>query len=257
MKVQIFSDSHADYPGSRGLPPLVPGVQLVVVAGDTREGLVKALTELRLAYPRPIEIAAVAGNHEFYGSVWSREIEDGWQTAEALRIHFLENNMVTIGKLRIVGATLWTDYELFGSSLRELAMRAAYDVMLDHRRIKWQQSPWLRFRPHEARMLHLRSRAYIENQLAKVHDGPTLVLTHHAPCIEAVAPPLQGYMTSAAYASDMLSIIDRYQPELWVSGHTHVSMNFRRGRTRLVSNPIGYGGENPLFDPFFAVEIDA
>ncbi|SIO66854.1 hypothetical protein SAMN05443247_11489 [Bradyrhizobium erythrophlei] len=66
-------------------------------------------------------------------------------------------------------------YDLFGESLRQPAMRAASETMRDHRRIKWERNPWKRFRPQEARMLHLRSRAYVEAELAKPYDGPTVV----------------------------------------------------------------------------------
>lgn len=38
-----MSDLHVDYPGSTGLPPLAAGVDVVVVAGDTCQGLVPVL----------------------------------------------------------------------------------------------------------------------------------------------------------------------------------------------------------------------
>ncbi|SEH87634.1 metallophosphoesterase [Tardiphaga sp. OK245] len=257
MKIQIFSDAHIDYPGSRGLPPLIPGVQAVLVAGDVCEGLIRSLTELREAYPKPVEIVVVAGNHEFYRSVWPDEVRNGQGAAAVLGVHFLEDEAIAIGKLRIIGATLWTDYELFGPVLREPAMRTAYNTMSDHKRITWQKSPWLRFRPHEARMLHQSSRAFIQAQLATAHNGPTLVLSHHACCIEAIDPNFREDMISAAYASDLRELVDDYQPEFWVSGHTHYSMDLQRGRTRLISNPIGYAHNNQHFDPLFTVEIDA
>lgn len=255
MRVQIFSDAHIDFPGSRGLPPLVPGARLVIAAGDTCEGLVKALNRLRSAYPLPTEIVVVAGNHEFYGSVWSDEIEAGISTARELNIHFLESEVVTVGRLRIIGATLWTDYDLFGERLREAAMVTARDIMRDHRRIKWQKSPWLRFRPIEAQGVHIWSREFIVKTLSIPHDGPTLVVTHHAPCFEAIPRDARDDLISAAYASNLYPIIDRFQPDYWISGHTHVSMDLRRGRTRLISNPIGYADENWRYDPQFSLEI--
>jgi predicted phosphodiesterase len=257
MKVQVFSDAHVDFPGSRGLPPLVPGAQLVIAAGDTCEGLVNALKELRRAYPAPAEIVAVAGNHEFYGAAWAEEIETGIRIARELNIHFLENDVVILGSLRIVGATLWTDYDLFGERLREAAMVTARDIMRDHRRIKWQKSPWLRFRPIEAGGVHIWSREFIVQTLSMPHDGPTLVVTHHAPCFEAIPCDARDDLISAAYASNLYSIIDRFQPDYWISGHTHVSMDLQRGRTRLISNPVGYAGENASYDPRFCLEIDA
>jgi hypothetical protein len=253
----MFSDLHVDVPGARGFPPLASGANLVLVAGDTCHGLVRAIETLRAAYPRS-EIATVAGNHEYYGHVLSEELEAGRKRARELGVHLLENNAANFGRLRVVGATMWTDYELFGERLREPAMRAAYDTMRDHKRIKWRRQPWQRFRPQEARQLHMQSRTYLEAELSKPHDGPTLVMTHHPGTVEAVAAPaLQRNLLSAAYASELLPIVDRHQPDFWLSGHTHVSMNFQRGRTRMVSNPCGYADENHFFDPLYAIEIDA
>lgn len=256
MRIQIFSDAHIDFAGARGLPPPAPDVQLVVVAGDTCEGLVQGLTRLRQAFPAPLELVVVAGNHEFHGRVWAEEIATGRRTATELGISFLENDSITVGRLRIVGATLWTDYTLFGEVLRVGAMQEARRVMRDHRRIKWQKQPWLRFRPEEARLLHFRTMDFISHKLATFHDGPTLMLTHHAPCLEAVSPASRDDLIAPAYASNLLSFIDRFQPDYWISGHTHMSLDLLRGQTRLISNPIGYACENKEFDPQFTVEIE-
>ncbi len=229
----------------------------MIVAGDTCEGLIGAVSALRRKYPPSAEIVVVAGNHEFFGTTWSEELVAGKLAASRLGVHLLENDTVTIGGLRVIGATLWTDYELLGAALRAPAMRAARRTMIDHSRISWRQEPLQRFLPNQAQIIHRESRAFIERELAKSHDGPTLVLTHHAPCLEAIAPFRYDDVISAAYGSDLLPIIDHYQPDLWVSGHTHFSMNLKRGRTRLISNPIGYGDENPFFDPLFHMEIDA
>jgi hypothetical protein len=57
-----MSDLHVDYPGSSGLPPLATGVDVVVVAGDTCQGLVPAIETLRRAYPSPTESGAFKPN---------------------------------------------------------------------------------------------------------------------------------------------------------------------------------------------------
>ncbi|MGY4167546.1 hypothetical protein [Bradyrhizobium sp. USDA 4529] len=62
------------------------GVAVVVVAGDTREGIAPGLRELREAYPAPIEIVAIAGNHEVWGGTWPTEIEAGRRTAAELGV---------------------------------------------------------------------------------------------------------------------------------------------------------------------------
>ena len=253
-RIQVMSDLHVDFPGARDFPQRAAGAELVLIAGDTCEGLVRAIERTRIAYP-DVEIVAVAGNHEFYGHAFGEELNAGRERARQLGVHLLENETVRFGRLRIIGATLWTDYALLAESLRGAAMRDAYDTMRDHKRIKWSRRPWRRFRPQEARLLHLQSRTYIEAELSNVFDGTTIVLTPMAPTIEAIEPLFRDSTISAAYASNLLAVIDRHQPHFWISGHTHYSMDLRRGRTRLISNPCGYANENRLFDPLMTIEV--
>ncbi len=255
LSIQIMSDLHLGFPGARGFPPLAQGADLVLIAGDTCEGLQLAVRRAREAYPAT-DVVAVAGNHEFHWTEYDKELDAARISARELGIHLLENDTVTFGRLRIIGATLWTDYSLFGESVRLPAMGVLSKIIRDHRRIGWMRDPWKRFRPQEARRLHLQSRAYIETKLAKPHAGPTLVLTHHGAVVEALKPELRDRLISAADASDLLGTIDRYQPDYWVSGHTHHAMDIRRGRTRLISNPCGYGDECSSFDPAFVIEVD-
>lgn len=257
MKLQIMSDLHLDYPGSGGPPPLAAGVGMVVVAGDTCEGLVKAIEHLRRAYPAPTEIIMVAGNHELWSKrlAFEEHFEEGHLAAEDHGVTLLENSVKIVNGVRLIGCTLWTDYELFGTSMGEAAMRTAAETMLDHRRIKWSRNPWQRFRPAEARILHHQSRSFLEAQLATAHAGPTVCISHHAMTLEAVAPVFRDNIATAAYASELTSMIDLYQPDLIVSGHTHYSIDIRRGRTRLISNPAGYAGENRSFESEFVVAL--
>lgn len=250
MIVQVMSDLHLG-PGSEDLPPLVDGAKLVVVAGDTCEGLVNAIESLRTAYP-DVGIAMVAGNHEFYGRVYKEELESGRKRAHELEVSLLENDTAFFGRLRIIGASFWTDYLLFGPHLRLAAMRAAYDQMRDHKRIRWNRNPWQRFRPHEALSLHVRSRNFFETELSRQHDGPTMLLAHHGMIREALDPANERSLLAAAYASEVPFAT---QADLVVTGHTHRPMDFHRGRTRFISNPRGYRGEGVRFDPCFVVEV--
>lgn len=249
-----MSDLHVEFYGTVAMPRAVDGADFVIVAGDTCRGLVRAVETLRDAFPR-VEVATVAGNHEYYGCELGAELEAGRVRARQLGVHLLSDDAVTIGKARVVGATLWTDYCLFGAGLREPAMHTARNGMRDHKQIAWRKNPWARFRPEEAAALHLRSRIFLETELAKVHPGPVIVVSHHGMTLEAISPANQRSLLSAAYASELLPLIDRHRPAAWVSGHTHHPMKLCRNGTKLVSNGRGYPGENAGFDPAFVMEI--
>jgi DNA repair exonuclease SbcCD nuclease subunit len=252
-----MGDLHLSFPGSEGPPPLAEGADAVLVAGDTCEELARAVETLRRAYPEPVEIVTVAGNHEFHSRRLSYDgnLAEGREAAARHRVHLLERDVSVLENVRILGCTLWTDYLLFGEDLREAAMLVAGATMNDHRRIKWRRDPWMRFRPVEARMLHLESRAFVARELSKSHPGPTICLFHHAVALEALAPTRRRDLVDAAYASDLTSMFESYDCDLVVTGHVHRSFDIRRGATRFLANPAGYAGETTRFDPALVVEV--
>jgi Icc-related predicted phosphoesterase len=259
MKVQIFSDLHCDV---RSIKPItiVDGVDLVIVAGDTCEGVLGAFEHLRRIVPAHIPIVMVLGNHEYYRRFIPNELALARSQASAFNIHVLENDTVTLGNgggVRLVGATLWTDYQVFGEANQAAVMNACASGMNDHRLIGWQKQPWLRFRPQEAALLHHQSRAYIAETLAAPFDGPTVVVSHHAVHWESVHPRFRSDPVTGAFASDLSALIETHQPALWVHGHVHNSSDYRVGKTRILCNPHGYGSENPTFDGALVVEVGA
>jgi Icc-related predicted phosphoesterase len=87
-----------------------------------------------------------------------------------------------------------------------------------------------------------------------------VVVSHHAPSPRSVAPRYGADLVSAAFASDLESLIEHYEPDLWIHGHTHDSFDYQLGRTRVVCNPRGYVSsqgnlENSRFDPELIIEI--
>ncbi len=65
MKIQIFSDLHVDVAPIKPIA-IMPGVDLVIVAGDTCEGVLRAFDYLRRIVAVQIPIVMVFGNHEYY-----------------------------------------------------------------------------------------------------------------------------------------------------------------------------------------------
>jgi Icc-related predicted phosphoesterase len=256
MRLQVFSDLHVDVMPVRPIA-IVPGVDAVVVAGDVCEGAERAFAWLREIVPARIPIITVLGNHTFYRRCLPEELARARDAAPCYGIHLLENDVQVCGGVRFAGATLWTDYGLFGEAARQAAMRTAADGLNDHRKISWSKVPWQRFRPQEALLLHHRSRSFLAASLAEPVPGPTVVVTHHAPHPDSVPAALQSQLLTAAYASDLSTLIARHRPALWIHGHLHVSRDYRLGDTRVLCNPHGYGAENAAFDPALIAEIGA
>jgi Icc-related predicted phosphoesterase len=256
MRIQVFSDLHADVAAVKPIR-VGAGVDAVIVAGDTCQGVQESFAHIRQIVPMHIPVVATLGNHEYYRRCLPEELGIARAKAPDYGIRLLEDDTATIGDVRLVGCTLWTDYRAFGAANVPTAMRTAAQGLNDHRRITWSKQPWARFRPAEALLLHSRSRKFLQTTLQTEYAWPTVVITHHAPHPRSLHPRYANDLLSAAYVSDLEDLIVAAAPELWVHGHVHTSFDYTVGRTRVLCNPHGYGSENPDFDPGLVVEVGA
>jgi Icc-related predicted phosphoesterase len=254
MRLWVISDLHLDVNRDR-VPLAAVAADVAVIAGDLMEGTEHAIDWLaRVIRPR-MPVVFVAGNHEFYGSLYREEIACGRAAARAAGINLLENDCVEIGGARFVGGTMWTDFAIDGHDNVETAMMFCSRALNDHARIGWDDFVVHRFMPEHARDLHLGTRATISDVCARTFDGPTIVVTHHAPHPRSIAERFQASPVNAGFVSDLTELIQAARPALWVHGHTHNSFDYRVGTTRVVCNPHGYGAVNAGFDPGLVIEV--
>ena len=137
-RIWLLSDLHVD--ASPWVPSRIPPHEICVIAGDVRDGLVRSLYWLaEYVLPWSPAVVHVPGNHDFWGSRWQSELARGRALAISLGIALLaEGEAVELAGVRLVGGTLWTDYEV-GPIPRAAAMAACGDRMggmRDHRKIK-------------------------------------------------------------------------------------------------------------------------
>jgi predicted phosphodiesterase len=264
MKIHLLSDVHLDF-ANMGWENGPPESDVVVLAGDIGQG--------KRAFPwierwwHDTPVIYVAGNHEFYGR---RVLTDHYKALNdkakaSPNVFFLQNEALLVSIDRIgsdklenvtfVGATLWTDYNLYGKA--GIYMDAAEEGINDYRQIMDNANG---ARITAARLLqhHKESVSYIRTNLSeKLADDKTVVVTHHAPSERSIAPHFVGDKLNPAFASDLEYLMKRYAPNLWVHGHTHNSFDYMVDSTRVVCNPRGYVNyeENPNFNPDLIIEI--
>ncbi len=261
-RLLVLSDLHLEHRPVWSLLEQFPLFDVAVVAGDVDGSPERAVHRLATApglAGRPI--VYVPGNHEYYHGGLKERLAAGRAACAGTSVRLLDRHTVEIAGVRFVGATLWTDYKLFGDPA--VAMAACQNGINDHRLIQ-AGPPGARrlFRPEDAAAIHAGDRAYIEAELARPIAGPTVVVTHHAPHPGSVAPRYVRDLATPAFVSDLEATILRGRPALWVHGHVHHACNYRVGATRVLANPKGYGPkrrgdapENAAFDPALIVEV--
>jgi Icc-related predicted phosphoesterase len=262
MKAWIFSDLHADVRSDTHgfkLPKPRPEHDVVIIAGDIGEDAVKSVKWIAHNCLHHKPVIFVRGNHESYRQAIDHNLEAAHaaiaETSYPHNIHLLENDFVDIDGVRFIGATLWTDYLLYGEENRRLCYSLAQHSMNDHKLIRMAKSGYSRFRTKEAYMAHMESRQHIERMLAEPFDGPRICVTHHAPSFISVPEHYKKDFLSAAYASHLDHLAEK--ADLWVHGHIHSKSRYYIGDCEVVCNPRGYVGlgEGTGFDPELVVEI--
>lgn len=271
MRIRVLSDLHEEFRARLG-PLALPRVaaDVTVLAGDIGNGDDLVEVALRPEFDGTARVL-VPGNHEYYGAaigptrVRLREAvaraNEGAAPARG-RLHLLDDGCAVIDGVRFVGGTLWTDYLLHGEAGKARALELARGFVTDFRAV--QMEPGVPFTAEHSIALHMAGRAYLERALAEPFDGPTVVVTHHAPHPGSVARRFAGNEVNPAFVSDLGALMGR--APLWIHGHTHDGFDYVVAGTRVVANPAGYrkraahlplgfAFESTVFDPGKVIEL--
>lgn len=243
MKLLVLSDLHLEFHDFT-LP--ASGYDVAILAGDIGAPGEAALAWAERSLPTGAEAIFVPGNHEYYG----RELtaERARIAAPAGRVRVLDGASAVIGGVRFVGCTLWTDFELpiapagGGAPVNDAVagMASCADLLADYRCIRLLDAGAERLLlPEDTLALHRAERAWLLAALREPFDGPTVVVTHHAPHRGSLAPKFARDPASTGFVSELPGEFFEV-PVLWVHGHTHHSFDYRVGGCRVVCNPRGY-----------------
>jgi predicted phosphodiesterase len=250
VKLHVLSDLHLEH-----APFTVPEVEadVTVLAGDIAPGTAGIEWMRRHLDGRPVLF--VAGNHEFYGHSLPGLTGRLRDAARGTGINVLENDELVLEGVRFLGCSLWSDFDLAGAENRANTMRICERLVNDYKRIR-ASDPDRPLRAQDTRDLHLASRAWLTERLATAHDGPTVVITHHAPLVRQRPDNSLMAAVGGAFASDLSGLMDAAAVDLWIFGHIHRALDTQVNGTRVLSNQRGYPHEPVAgFDPAMVVEL--
>jgi len=234
MKLHVLSDLHTEF---ADFSPPETDADVVILAGDIGVGLGGIEWAVRRFPKAPL--IYVPGNHEFYDH--DIGLTGELKAAAPANIHVLNNDTLQLDGIRYIGSTLWTDFKLHGEGEARFTRQLAKELIEDFASIKNGKR---RFTPEDSVELHEASKVWLVGELEREFDGPTVVVTHHLPAATSVAKRYANDPLNPVFASRLENVIERYRPELWIHGHTHVPCDYELFDTRIVCNPRGYPGEN-------------
>ena len=244
MKLAVYSDLHLEFDHGWALPPDLDA-DCLILAGDI---IVfkdfSPFQKLLKNWTKPVLF--VAGNHEYYTRMPMQENYAQfkiWALDNLPHVHCLRNEGITIDGVHFFGGTMWTDFQHGDPTAMHIAETRMNDFLLI-------QDGSDVFTPETCAYHHKNFKIQLEAWFLEQKAGPHVVITHHAP----ISNPDSGYNISplqpAFVAYDMGEILNKYNPDVWIHGHTHECDNREIGSTRIVSNQLGYPKKSGGYECF-------
>lgn len=295
MNIQLLSDLHLE--ANPAFVPVPAGdADLLVLAGDIgsyqvrRDGSVMGEPDWGLqrfsplpqyaGWPAPVVF--VPGNHEYDALDLDKAHAELRKACDRLGIQWLERETLQMQGVRLIGTTLWSDYDALGEHAptptparhgragavppkhapdplthrlrqREKAFRAA-----NHYLVKMAGQRHGRLFDAEAmRTLALDCQAWLRSALAEPFDGPTVVITHFAPTLHSMDPRYGMSPGTAGFCNGLDELLPL--ADLWLHGHLHCPTDVQVGRCRIKANPLGYHDKNEQagFVPACCIRVSA
>jgi len=272
LRVQIASDLHLEM-YEHELPALEellqPSAPVLALLGDISalgngRGMAAFEALLSSCHSRWEQVLFIPGNHEFYSierGANRRTVGDVMEYLRSLslkwpNVRLLDNEAITIGGVRVVGATLWSHVPpcqtVDGPHRQgEDATSTVEFRMNDYRQIFIAPEPGKRPREltaHDTNSWHQQALAFIDHEVAQATEKHmnVLMLTHHTPSFVGTSDPkypVDALGFSSGFSSDLHYML--HNPRLaalhtWCFGHTHWNSDRHVHGVRLVSNQHGY-----------------
>jgi len=267
INIQLLSDLHLEtHP--HFMPEVAPTADILVLAGDVGSyqpgsmlldhadadfGLARFSPRRDLA-AWPVPVFFVPGNHEYDGMPFEEAHERLQETCERLQIIWLHQRVNVLNGVRLIGCTLWSDFEALVPQhgpltqqlkAREKAERAA-NFYLRKTGTTFKGEAFL---SDAVRAQALADQAWLAQTLSEPFSGPTVVVTHFAPTLKS-ADPRYGLTPGTA---GFCNALDHLLPKanLWLHGHLHCAQDYVHMGCRVAANPLGYARKNEqlAFEP--------
>lgn len=176
------------------------------------------------------QVLIIPGNHEFYHFGDVAKYGDSWHQEILPNVSYHQNEVVRIGDTDFILTTLW-------SYVAPQEVNNIFYGMSDFKQIRYDGE---QFTTDDMIYEHMKAMAFIKRSIVESDAAHKVVVTHHLPTFEVVAPHHKNSPISSAFATELKEFIADSGIDLWIYGHSHTNIDTIIGNTRIVSNQLGY-----------------
>ena len=248
FKIQYASDLHLEFQQNGSFikhQPLQPTGDVLVLAGDIGylgDENYSAHPFWDWASDNYEQVIVIPGNHEFYKGFDIDQLCEGWTMRIRPNVCCYYNCVIPVrDDIELVATTLWGRISIQDAFITERSVSDFYRIMAGNNILSFE-----RFNEE-----HDKCRAFLEKSVNASKAKHIIVATHHVPSYELTSPDFKGSPINGAFTVELGNYIADSRIEYWIYGHSHRNIDKTIGRTKCVSNQLGYvhHSEHGSFSP--------
>ncbi len=261
MKIQFVSDLHLEFAENRRWlddNPLEVTGDILLIAGDT--AYLDIPESGRNSYSQYAfwdwaaehygQVIVCFGNHDFYGYYDLSTMQDGYCKQIRPNVHAYYNKVIHLraeggltsnsdngltsnsdsGLIDIIVSTLWAKIEPHNAFLTEHNVSDFYRIMYNSHRLT----------ADDFNAEHERCLAFVKKAVEESKSATKIVLTHHVPTQLCTAEEFRGSTINGAFTVELGNYIADSDIDYWIYGHSHRNIDGHIGKTKVISNQLGY-----------------
>lgn len=254
MKIQFASDLHLEFRDNwrylRDNGPMDVKGDILVLAGDTGylgDDMYSVHPFWNWASENYEQVLVALGNHEFYKYYDLKTMHDGLVGEIRPNVHYYYNKVVTIQDVDFIISTLWAHIDLDDAFVTERGVADFYRIVYGDNLLRYS----------DFNSEHQRCLDFIKKSVSASKAERKVVVTHHVPSYQLVAPEFQGSRINGAFTVELADYIATSGIDYWIYGHSHRNIDKTIGTTHCLCNQFGYVSHNEhiTFDRGKVIEV--
>jgi predicted phosphodiesterase len=247
MKIQYASDLHLEFSDNSSYlkrNPLKPVGDILVLAGDI--GYLNDDNYSKHPFWDYVsdsfrQVIVAVGNHELYKYYDLAQMPHGLVCSIRENVKCYYDAVVQVENIDLIISTLWAKISLEKACLTERGVSDFYRILYKGEPLTFDKFN----REHE------RCFRFIQGKVAKSTAEHIIVVTHHVPSFQLSSPDFAGSNINGAFTVELEQYIESSPIEYWIYGHSHRNIDKLIGKTKCVSNQLGYvfHNEHYTFNP--------
>ena len=253
MKIQYASDLHLEFSDNYSYlkrNPLKPAGDILVLAGDNgylNDDNYSKHPFWDWASDNYRQVIVAVGNHELYKYYDLAKMPQGLVCSIRDNVKCYYDAVVRVENVDFIISTLWAKIPLEEAYLTEHGISDFQRILNNGEPLTWDNFN----REHE------KCFRFIQNEVSKSIAEHIVVITHHVPSFQLASPDFSRSKMNGAFTVELASFIENSPIEYWIYGHSHRNIDKIIGKTKCVSNQLGYVflNEHLSFDLGKIIEI--